>query len=78
MAVFPPLTHVALSVPNLSVSVARYEALFDVEPVIDEDTDLDFHHTVHLIGNGTLIGLHQHKVSGAFSPIDHAANGSYS
>ena len=58
---FPPLTHVALTVRNLSVSVPWYGALFDADPVIDEDTDPDFHHTVYLVGNGTLIGLHQHK-----------------
>jgi catechol 2,3-dioxygenase-like lactoylglutathione lyase family enzyme len=60
MAAFPPVTHVALTVRDLSVSVPWYEALFDAKPVIDEDTDPDFHHTVYLIGNGTLIGLHQH------------------
>ena len=38
-----------------------YEALLDAEPVIDEDTDPDFHHTVYLLGSGTLLGLHQHK-----------------
>ena len=60
MAEFPPLTHVALTVRDLSVSVPWYEALFGADPVLDEDTDPDFHHTVYLIGN-TLIGLHQHK-----------------
>ena len=60
MAAFPPLTHVALTVRNLSVSVPWYTALFDAGPVIDEDTDGGFHHTVYLVGNGTLIGLHQH------------------
>ena len=57
---FPPLTHVALTVRDLAVSVPWYEALFDAEPVIDEDTDPDMHHTVYLLGNGTLFGLHQH------------------
>jgi catechol-2,3-dioxygenase len=57
---FPPLGHVALTVRDLSVSAAWYHSLFDAEPVIDEDTDLDFHHTVYVIGGGTLIGLHQH------------------
>ena len=57
---FPPLTHVALTVRDLSVSVPWYEALFDAEPVLDEDTDPDFHHTVYLLGNNTLFGLHQH------------------
>ena len=58
---FPPLQHVALTVRDLSVSVPWYTALFDVEPVIDEDTDPDMHHTVYLLGGGTLLGLHQHE-----------------
>jgi glyoxylase I family protein len=57
---FPPLAHVALTVRDLSVSVPWYEALLGAEPVLDEDTDPDFHHTVYLIGNGNLLGLHQH------------------
>jgi glyoxylase I family protein len=60
MAEFPPLAHVALTVRDLMVSTPWYEALFDAEPVIDEDTDPDLHHTVYMIGNHTLIGLHQH------------------
>jgi len=59
MADFPPLTHVALTVRDLSVSVPWYEALLGGEPALDEDTDPDFHHTVYLLGN-TLLGLHQH------------------
>jgi glyoxylase I family protein len=59
MAEFPPLTHVALTVRDLSVSVPWYQALFDAQPVLDEDTDPDFHHTVYLLGT-TLLGLHQH------------------
>jgi glyoxylase I family protein len=61
MEAFPPLTHVAITVKDLSVSVPWYEALFGADPVLDEDTDPDMHHTVFLVGNGTLIGLHQHK-----------------
>jgi glyoxylase I family protein len=57
---FPPLAHVALTVRDLSVSVPWYEALFQAKPALDEDTDPDFHHTVYLIGNGNLVGLHQH------------------
>jgi catechol-2,3-dioxygenase len=57
---FPALTHVALTVRDLSVSVPWYEALFDARPVLDEDTDPAFHHTVYLLGN-TLVGLHQHE-----------------
>lgn len=60
MDAFPPLTHVALTVRDLAVSVPWYEALFEAKPVLDEDTDPDMHHTVYLLGN-TLIGLHQHK-----------------
>ena len=58
---FPELTHVALTVRDLAVSVPWYEALLDAQPVIDEDTDPNMHHTVYLLGNGTLIGLHQHE-----------------
>lgn len=58
---FPELTHVALTVRDLAVSVPWYEALLDAEPVLDEDTDPNMHHTVYLLGNGTLIGLHQHE-----------------
>jgi glyoxylase I family protein len=54
MAEFPPLTHVALTVRDLAVSVPWYEALLDAKPVLDEGTDPDFHHTVYLIGNTTL------------------------
>ena len=60
MAECPALAHVALTVRDLSVSVPWYQALLDAEPVIDEDTDPDMHHTVYFLGGGTLIGLHQH------------------
>jgi catechol 2,3-dioxygenase-like lactoylglutathione lyase family enzyme len=79
---FPPLTHVALTVRDLAVSVPWYEALLDAKPVLDEDTDPDFHHTVYLLGNGTLLGLHQHKTpaaAGTFTEhnvgLDHVAFG---
>jgi len=61
MTQFPPLAHVAVTVQDLSVSVPWYKALFDAEPVLDEDTDPDMHHTVFLLDNGTLFGVHQHK-----------------
>ncbi len=48
---------------DLSVSVPWYEALLEAKPVLDEDTDPGFHHTVYLLGNGTLIGLHQHETA---------------
>ncbi|MGZ4671805.1 MAG: VOC family protein [Ilumatobacteraceae bacterium] len=82
MTTFPPLTHVALTVRDLSVSVPWYESLFNAEPVLDEDTDPGFHHTVYVLGNGTLIGLHQHQKTApaeAFSEyrvgLDHVAFG---
>jgi glyoxylase I family protein len=81
MAEFPPLTHVALTVRDLSVSVPWYQTLLDAEPVLDEDTDPDFHHTVYLLGN-TLLGLHQHTKPAPDEPfsefrvgLDHVAFG---
>jgi glyoxylase I family protein len=59
----PSLAHVALTVRDLSVSVPFYEALFGVSPVLDEDTDPDMHHTVYLMANQTLVGLHQHETA---------------
>ena len=38
------------------MSVPWYGALFGAEPVLDEDTDPDFHHTVYLIGNAPCSG----------------------
>jgi glyoxylase I family protein len=82
MTEFPPLTHVALTVRDLDASVPWYEALLDARPVIDEDTDPDMHHTVYVLGNGTLLGLHQHHrtaPAGCFSEfqvgLDHVAFG---
>ena len=60
MPTFPSITHVALTVRDLTVSVPWYQALFESDPAIDEDTDPDMHHTVFVVGNGTLVGLHQH------------------
>lgn len=81
MTTFPALTHVALTVRDLSVSVPWYEALLGATPVLDEDTDPDFHHTVYLIGN-TLLGLHQHTTTAPQEPfsefrvgLDHVAFG---
>ena len=82
MTEFPPLAHVALTVRDLDVSVPWYEALLDARPVIDEDTDPDMHHTVYVLGGGTLLGLHQHQrpaPPGRFSEfqvgLDHVAFG---
>ena len=82
MSEFPPLTHVALTVRDLSVSAPWYEALLEAEPVLDEDTEPDMHHTVYLLGGGTMLGLHQHATAapvGAFSEfrvgLDHVSFG---
>ena len=58
MSEFPALTHIALTVSDLTRSVAFYERLFGAKAVMDEDTG-PFRHVVFLLGNGTLVGLHQ-------------------
>ena len=63
MPTFPAVTHVAVTVSDLGRSRPWYNALFDAEPVLDEDTG-PFHHVVWLIG-GTLYGIHQHS-----APVD--------
>jgi glyoxylase I family protein len=82
MSQFPPIAHVAVTVRDLAVSVPWYERLLDAKPVLDEDTTPDMHHTVYLLGGGTLLGLHQHETpapAGAFSEyavgLDHIGFG---
>jgi glyoxylase I family protein len=82
MPTTPALAHVALTVRDLSVSVPWYEALLAADPVLDEDTDPDMHHTVYLMANQTLLGLHQHGTAApaeAFSEyrvgLDHVGFG---
>ena len=82
MTEFPPLTHVAITVRDLAVSIPWYEALLGAEPVLDEDTDPDMHHTVYLVGDGMLLGLHQHETPAPPEPfseyrvgLDHVAFG---
>ncbi|WP_030484306.1 VOC family protein [Nocardioides aequoreus] len=58
---FPALTHVAVTVTDLERSTAWYAALFDADPVLDEDEETGgFHHTVFALGGGQLFGLHTH------------------
>lgn len=52
----PSITHVAVTVNDLSVSEPWYTQLFGVEPVLDEDTG-PFRHIVYSLGD-TLFGLH--------------------
>jgi glyoxylase I family protein len=62
---FPGLQHVAITVSDLERSTRWYAALFDAEPVLDEDEESGtFHHTVFLLDGGQLLGLHTH-VGGA-------------
>jgi hypothetical protein len=53
---FPAVSHVAVTVTDLSVSESWYTRLFGVGPVLDEDTG-PFRHIVYALGN-TLFGLH--------------------
>jgi len=52
----PSITHVAVTVTDLAVSVPWYTEVLGVEPVLDEDTG-PFRHVVYLVGT-TLFGLH--------------------
>ncbi len=73
------ITHVALTVRDLSVSVPWYRQVIGVDPVLDEDTG-PFRHVVFALGE-TLLGLHEfpEKVdeTAAFDPrhpgLDHVA-----
>jgi catechol-2,3-dioxygenase len=58
---FPALTHVAVTVRDLSVSRPWYQTLFGADPVLDEDTGTGFHHVVWALEDGTLFGIHQHS-----------------
>ncbi len=58
---FPALAHVAVTVTDLDRSTAWYRGLFGSDPVLDEDeTTGNFHHTVFVLDNGQLFGLHTH------------------
>ena len=61
MSEFPSVTHVAVTVSDLTRSISWYSALFDSAPVLDEDVEAGaFHHTVFALSDGQLFGLHQH------------------
>ena len=77
---FPSLTHVALTVTDLSRSVPWYQRLIGADPVLDEDTG-PFRHVAFAVG-GTLLGLHQFPegvTGGSFDErrlgLDHVAFG---
>jgi catechol-2,3-dioxygenase len=69
MSDFPALTHVAVTVTDLGRSRPWYNALIGADPVLDEDTG-PFHHVVWLLGNGTLLGIHQHSNPSSSEPFD--------
>jgi catechol-2,3-dioxygenase len=69
MAEFPGVSHVALTVTDLAVSVPWYERLLGLKPVLDEDTG-SFHHTVYQLPGGALFGLHQHPGRGGSERFD--------
>ena len=73
MADFPTMTHVAITVSDLRVSVPWYKALLGSDPVLDEDTG-PFHHTVFALGD-MLFGLHQHPTPGAGGRFDERNTG---
>jgi catechol 2,3-dioxygenase-like lactoylglutathione lyase family enzyme len=52
----PAISHVAVTVTDLSASEAWYTRVFGVGPVLDEDTG-PFRHIVYQLGN-TMFGLH--------------------
>jgi glyoxylase I family protein len=73
MADFPHMTHVAVTVSDLRVSVPWYKALLGSDPVLDEDTG-SFHHTVFALGD-MLFGLHQHPIASPGGPFDERTTG---
>ncbi len=74
MPEFPAIGHVALTVSDLERSVTWYRRLFEVEPVLDEDTG-PFHHVVWMLGDGTLLGLHQHTNQATSEPASELRTG---
>lgn len=76
---FPSITHVAVTVSDLDVSVPWYDSLFGDRAVLDEDTG-PFRHVVYALGN-TLFGLHEFpdQSAGSFDErrvgMDHVAFG---
>jgi glyoxylase I family protein len=56
MPTMPPITHVAVTVSDLALSVPWYTEVLGADPVLDEDTG-PFRHVVYQLGS-TLFGLH--------------------
>jgi len=79
MRTFPGITHVAVTVTDLAVSIPWYSQLFAADAVLDEDTG-PFRHVVYAIDGGQLFGLHAFpdgEWSSDFDPrrpgLDHVA-----
>lgn len=68
MTTFPAISHVALTVRDLGVSVSWYSRLFDADPILDQDTG-PFRHVVWALGN-TLFGLHEFPRAGDTGAFD--------
>ena len=65
---FPTIAHVALTVTSLKRSVPWYKALFEAEPILDEDTG-PFHRVAWLAG-GTLVAITQFPDFNSTEPFD--------
>ena len=66
---FPALVHVALTVSDLDRSRGWYTKLFGSDPVLDEDTG-PYSHAAWMIGNGTLVAIHEHADASSSEPFD--------
>ncbi len=69
MTDFPSVTHLAVTVTDLTVSAPWYERLFGVEPALDEDSN-GYHHTVFPLAGGMLFGLHAHAGTSSDDAFD--------
>ena len=67
-ATIPAVSHVAVTVTDLSVSEAWYTRVLGVRPVLDEDTG-PFRHIVYQLGN-TMLGLHGFPDLNSKDPFD--------
>ena len=71
--------HLALTVRDLDISASWYEALFDVEPVMDEPGEQRRARVYRLSGTNVMLGLTEHRSNDGspFRPdrtgLDHAA-----
>ena len=73
MTSIPSITHVAVTVRDLSVSEPWYTRVLGVEPVLDEDTG-PFRHIIYQVGD-TLLGLHGFPRLNSTEPFDHRRPG---